>query len=135
MASAAALPSPYLDFTRDDWAARRDNHPLSLTPDDVARVTGLGDRVDLHEVGGDAVLRGPPQRLGAELVVAVAGAPQAALLADAVDMPTPVDGGPPVGYAVVDPDRTVRYATLDPAYLDNAFELDVITGAVQGDAG
>ncbi len=25
-----------------------------------------------------------------------------------------------------------RYATLDPAYLDNAFELDVITGAVAG---
>ncbi|KGN36858.1 type I pantothenate kinase [Knoellia aerolata] len=46
----APLPSPYLDLTREAWAARRDDQPLSLTPDDIARVTGLGDRVDLHEV-------------------------------------------------------------------------------------
>jgi hypothetical protein len=49
-------------------------------------------------------------------------------------MPTPVDGGPPVGYAVVDPSRQVRYATLDPQYLINAFEVDVITGAVADEA-
>lgn len=69
---------------------------------------------------------------GVGLVVAVAGTEQAARLAAAVRIPTPVDGGPPVGYAVVDPARTVRYSTLDPAYLDNAFEVDVITGAVRG---
>lgn len=69
---------------------------------------------------------------GVDLVVAVAGSDRAAVLADAVGMPTPVDGGPPVGYAVVDPARRVRYATLDPAYLRNAFEVDVITGAVTG---
>src|SRR4051812_31280264 len=46
----ASVPSPYVDFTRDDWAARRENHPLSLTPGDIARVRGLGDRVDLREV-------------------------------------------------------------------------------------
>ena len=51
-------------------------------------------------------------------------------LADLAGMPTPVDGGRPIGYAVVDPARQVRYATLDPSYLDNAFEVDVITGAV-----
>ena len=43
-------------------------------------------------------------------------------------MPTPVDGMRPVGYAVVDASRTVRYATLDPVYEKNAFEVDVITG-------
>lgn len=69
----------------------------------------------------------------ADLVV-LPGGPRASVLADAVGMPVPVDGGPPVGYAVVDPSRTVRYATLDPSYLINAFEVDVITGAVQ-DAG
>lgn len=68
-------------------------------------------------------------RTGADLVVLTEGR-RAALLADAVRMPTPVDGGTPVGYAVVDPSRTVRYATLDPAYLRNAFEIDVIVGAV-----
>lgn len=51
-------------------------------------------------------------------------------LARAVDMPEPVDGGRPVGYAVVDADRVVRYATLDPDYLTNAFEVTTIVGAV-----
>lgn len=67
---------------------------------------------------------------GARLVVAEAP-PRRGGLADAVGMPTPVDGGPPVGYAVVDPARTVRYATLDPRYTDNAYEIDVIVGAVE----
>ena len=51
-------------------------------------------------------------------------------LGRAVDMPVPVDGGRPVGYAVVDAERVVRYATLDPEYLVNAFELQTIVGAV-----
>lgn len=51
-------------------------------------------------------------------------------LAEAVDMPRPVDGGRPVGYAVIDSDRVVRYATIDPTYLTNAFEISTIVGAV-----
>jgi hypothetical protein len=51
-------------------------------------------------------------------------------LARAVDMPGPIDRGRPVGYAVVDADRVVRYATLDPAYLNNAFEVTTIVGAL-----
>lgn len=51
-------------------------------------------------------------------------------LADVLDMPAPVDGGRPVGYAVVDAERMVRYATLDPDYLGNAFEVQTIVGAV-----
>jgi hypothetical protein len=65
---------------------------------------------------------------GVELVVRVG--PQGDRLADLTGMPTPVDRGRPVGYAVVDPARQVRYATRDPQYLINAFEVDVITGAV-----
>jgi hypothetical protein len=52
-------------------------------------------------------------------------------LADAVDMPQPVDGGRPVGYAVVGSDRVVRYATLDPEYLTNDFEIATIVKAVR----
>lgn len=52
-------------------------------------------------------------------------------LAEAVSMPRPVDGGRPVGYAVVDSDRVVRYATLDPDYLMNGFEIATIAGAVR----
>ena len=65
---------------------------------------------------------------GVELVVRVGAAGDK--LARLVGMPAPVDGMRPVGYAVVDPSRTVRYATLDPVYEKNAFEVDVITGAV-----
>ncbi len=65
---------------------------------------------------------------GVDLVVRVG--PEGDGLAELVGMPTPVDGSRPIGYAVVDPYRQVRYATLDPQYLINAFEVDVITGAV-----
>ncbi len=65
---------------------------------------------------------------GIELVVRVGRAGDE--LARLVGLATPVDGMRPVGYAVVDASRTVRYATLDPAYEKNAFEVDVITGAV-----
>lgn len=51
-------------------------------------------------------------------------------LADAVDLPTPVDDGRGIGYAIVDSDLRVRYSTLDPAYLGNAFEVATILGAV-----
>lgn len=65
---------------------------------------------------------------GVELVVRVG--PAGDELARLVGMPTPVDGMHPVGYAVIDPTRQVRYVTLDPVYEQNAFEVDVITDAV-----
>jgi type I pantothenate kinase len=45
-----ALLSPYVDLDRGAWARLRDHHPLSLTQADVARLRGLGDRLDLAEV-------------------------------------------------------------------------------------
>lgn len=51
-------------------------------------------------------------------------------LADVVDLPTPVDQGPGIGYAVVDRNRQVQYSTLDPVYLTNAFEIATIVGSV-----
>jgi hypothetical protein len=70
-----------------------------------------------------------PQPTPAQLPVATVVDPLNRL-AEAVGMPTPVDGGRPVGYAVVDADRVVRYATLDPAYLTNAFEVTTIVRAL-----
>ncbi len=43
-------PTPYVDLDRAAWSRLRDNHPMSLTLDDVTRLRGLGDRLDLHEV-------------------------------------------------------------------------------------
>jgi hypothetical protein len=82
-------------------------------------------------------LDGVPDRAEVRLVLPedpdwpVGGRPEVVVdpdgvLADAVGLPTPVDGGRGIGYAVVDGQRQVRYSTLDPAYLANAFEVATI---------
>ena len=67
---------------------------------------------------------------GTRLVIAIAGHPGALSLEQAVGMRSPRDGGRPVGYAIVDPQRKVRYATLDPAYEDHASEVTLLTVAI-----
>lgn len=51
-------------------------------------------------------------------------------VAGAVGMRGPRDGGPPIGYAAIDAEARVRYATLDPAYLDHRDENAVIAEAI-----
>ena len=51
------------------------------------------------------------------------------VLAQAVDLPRPNDGGPGVGYAIIDSTRTVQYSTLDPSWPTNGFEAATIIGA------
>ncbi|MFF6970240.1 type I pantothenate kinase [Streptomyces tsukubensis] len=48
--AAADASTPYLDLTRDEWSALRDKTPLPLTADEVERLRGLGDVIDLDEV-------------------------------------------------------------------------------------
>ncbi|GAB3590611.1 type I pantothenate kinase [Angustibacter peucedani] len=48
--NGASLPSPYVELDREAWAALRAQTPLTLGADDVERLEGLGDRVDLREV-------------------------------------------------------------------------------------
>jgi type I pantothenate kinase len=42
--------SPYLVFSRDEWAALRADTPLTLTEEDLDRIRGLVERVSLREV-------------------------------------------------------------------------------------
>jgi type I pantothenate kinase len=42
--------SPYLTFSRAEWAALRNDTPMTLTPDEVTRVRSLTDRLDMNEV-------------------------------------------------------------------------------------
>lgn len=42
--------SPYVDLTRAEWSALRERTPLPLTADEVERLRGLGDVIDLDEV-------------------------------------------------------------------------------------
>lgn len=53
-----------------------------------------------------------------------------ARIARALAMPVPKDGRSPVGYALVDAQARLRYATLDPGYLDHGFELHAVGAAL-----
>ena len=53
-------PSPYVDLDRAAWSRLSGSTPLPLTDDDVVRLRGLGDPIDLSEV--DTVYR-PLSRL------------------------------------------------------------------------
>jgi type I pantothenate kinase len=42
--------SPYRMFSRSEWADRREDTPMTLTPEEVMRVRSLHDRLDISEV-------------------------------------------------------------------------------------
>jgi type I pantothenate kinase len=42
--------SPYRIFSRTEWAERREDTPMTLTPEEVMRVRSLHDRLDISEV-------------------------------------------------------------------------------------
>ncbi|MGA7974030.1 MAG: type I pantothenate kinase [Pseudolabrys sp.] len=42
--------SPYSNFSREEWAALRQDTPMTLTPDEVTRLRSLHDRLDMSEV-------------------------------------------------------------------------------------
>ncbi|MFK4273857.1 type I pantothenate kinase, partial [Streptomyces milbemycinicus] len=42
--------TPYVDLSRAEWSALRDKTPLPLTAEEVERLRGLGDVIDLEEV-------------------------------------------------------------------------------------
>ncbi len=42
--------SPYRSYTRAEWAALREDMPLTLTPDEIGRMRSLHDRLDIAEV-------------------------------------------------------------------------------------
>ena len=44
------LPTPYVELDRRAWSRLRENHPMSLEQSDLARLRGLGERLDLNEV-------------------------------------------------------------------------------------
>jgi type I pantothenate kinase len=42
--------SPYHAFTRGEWAALREDTPMTLTPEEVTRLRSMHDRLDMNEV-------------------------------------------------------------------------------------
>ncbi|NGN63788.1 type I pantothenate kinase [Streptomyces sp. A7024] len=46
----SAETTPYVDLSRAEWSALREKTPLPLTAEEVERLRGLGDVIDLDEV-------------------------------------------------------------------------------------
>ena len=78
--------------------------------------------------------RAAATRNGTRFVLAIAGQPRTSALRAALGMRTPNDGGQPIGYAIVDQSRRVRYATLDPAYFDHPSEVELLLADLTGHA-
>lgn len=66
---------------------------------------------------------------GCDAAAAVVADPEGDL-AEAYGMRRPRDGGPPVGYAVVDAAGDIRYRTLDPAVADRLDEVATMVAAL-----
>jgi type I pantothenate kinase len=45
-----SFPTPYMELDRADWSRLREAHPLTLTDQDVTRLRGIGDPLDLREI-------------------------------------------------------------------------------------
>lgn len=85
------------------------------------RSKGLGPQVDVAVVVSGPVTGCPPQ---ARVV-----ADPATALATRFGLDAPAGGGPPVGYAVVDSRRRIRYRTLDPGVARRLDEVATILRA------
>ena len=42
--------SPYITYSRSEWAALREDMPMTLSPDEVNRLRSMHDRLDMQEV-------------------------------------------------------------------------------------
>ena len=76
----------------------------------------------------DIVVVAPRRPTGSLIVTGIARDPDGRIAA-AYGMPTPADGGRPVGYAAVDTAQRVRYATLDPGMTRRLDEVVTIARA------
>lgn len=90
----------------------------------------LAGAADLRQVADVAIVDEAvlPAPKGAGSVAFVADAGGA--LAHAYGMRAPRDGGPPVGYAIVDRSGRVRYATIDPGDARRLREVRTVLSAV-----
>ncbi len=104
--------------------------PVLLIFDRKAPGDGLARLVAQLPDDAVVVLALPDAPPAAAPIAAAAVVGRSPELAAAVGMPSPKEGGPPIGYAVIDEDARLRYRTLDPLYLDHADEITTMLGAV-----
>ena len=96
-------------------------------PDELSAFRrSLPDDISILVVVDNASARETQEEVNVEVIADPEGD-----VARELEMPRPKDGGPPIGYALVDRDGRVRYATLDPTYTKHAAEITTIAGALQ----
>lgn len=76
------------------------------------------------------VVNGPIEGVAAPPGVSLVSDPDARI-AEGVGMRRPVDGGYPVGIAIVSSEGFAEYATLDPGWTTNTFECNLVLGGVR----
>ena len=50
MDKTTSLTTPYLQFTREQWAALRDSVPMTLSEDEIAQLKGINEDLSIEEV-------------------------------------------------------------------------------------
>lgn len=126
---AGPLPTPAPAVTENVPVEGRPSVVFFARPDSLAR---LCHAVASHDFGENVdvviVVAGSDQRCpGGTPVVA----DPLTAIARRYGMREPRGGGAPVGYAVVDTGRRIRYRTLDPTVHDELSEVDTILAALR----
>ncbi len=121
------LPRPAPAVTGDVPAPGREAVVFFVRPDGLQPLCDAAAGADF-DGGPDLVVivAGPAGSCAGDLPVVVEPTGR---LAEGYGLREPADGGPPVGYAVVDPAGQIRYRTLDPEVDDLLSEVDTILRA------
>ena len=86
---------------------------------DQSDLAGAADLIVVTSDGSKPVIEGGIQRF----VTDADGS-----LAKAFGLRAPIDGGPPVGYVLVDSQGHIRFRTLDPGFQERAWEIKLLLG-------
>lgn len=121
----APLPVPAAPVTD---SVPRSGRPAVVFFTSSERLDGLCAAVRAGELDADVAIVTPAA--GPTCGAAAMVADPAGRLAATYQLRQPDGGGPPVGYAVVDAQRRVRYATLDPTTAEHLFEVRTMLAAL-----
>jgi len=126
---AGDLPAPAPRVTPAVPAAGRPTVVFFERPNHLAQLCRALAASPLAQRAATAVVVAGPGSGRCDAATATVSDPDGTV-AEAYSMPTPRDGGPPVGYAIIDRTGTIRYRTLDPAVADQLAEVSTMVAAL-----
>ena len=126
---AGELPAPAPSVAPNVPAVERPAVVFFVRADGMEKLCrALGDGRLAERAAIAVVVAGTPSG-GCDAAAAGVADPEGDV-AQAYGMRRPRDGGPPVGYAVVDAAGDIRYRTLDPAVADRLDEVSTMVAAL-----